>query len=107
MAGGVVDTLRIVYEVDVVDKGTKQLLASEQRVHKGVVQTTRAFGQQDAAQKRSATVATAAATKRVAAQLKVTRADAAAAKATDAARAADVRRREALLTLSAAEARHE
>jgi hypothetical protein len=77
MAGGVVDTLRIVYEVDVVDKGTKQLLASEQRVHKGVVQTTRAFGQQDAAQKRSATVATAAATARIAAPIEAVRPEAA------------------------------
>jgi 3D (Asp-Asp-Asp) domain-containing protein len=51
------DVIRIVYELSVADKGTRQLLASERAVQKETRETSRALGQQDAALRRSATIA--------------------------------------------------
>lgn len=62
MAGGVIDTLKIIYAIDVADNGTKPLLASERAVQKGVAQTAKALAQKDAATKRSAQIAGSAAT---------------------------------------------
>lgn len=54
---GVVDTLRIVYEVDVRDRGTKMLATSQARAQRGVAQVSRALSAQDAALRRSTSTA--------------------------------------------------
>ena len=54
---GVVDTLRIIYEVDVRDRGTKTLATSQARAQRGVSQVSRALRAQDAALKRSTSTA--------------------------------------------------
>jgi TP901 family phage tail tape measure protein len=64
---GVIDVLRISYSVDVVDKGTKPLLASERAVQRSLIETTRALQRQDMSMRRSATVTTGAATRQDAA----------------------------------------
>lgn len=76
---GVIDTLRISYVIDVADKGTKQLLASERKVQQSVVQTSRALAQQDTAVRRSGTVATSTSAKTTAARAREARAAGAAA----------------------------
>jgi 3D (Asp-Asp-Asp) domain-containing protein len=63
--GSVADTIRIVYELSAVDKGTKKLLASERAVQKETKETSRALAQQDRAHKRSASVAEQAAKREV------------------------------------------
>lgn len=82
MPGGVIDQLRISYVVDVADKATKPLLASERAVQRSVAQTARELARQDAAVKRSASVTSTAAAKKAAAQERQGRAAAVAAKST-------------------------
>lgn len=55
--GSVGEVIRIVYELSAVDKGTQKLLASERAVQKETKQTAAALRQQDAALRRSASVA--------------------------------------------------
>lgn len=55
---GVIDTLRIVYEVDVKDHGTGKLVASQRDVAKETKRTSAVIAQQDAQARRSATSAT-------------------------------------------------
>jgi 3D (Asp-Asp-Asp) domain-containing protein len=59
--GSIAEVIRYVYEVSTVDKGTKKLLDSERAVQRETKQTTRAMAGQDAAVKRSASVAEQAA----------------------------------------------
>jgi 3D (Asp-Asp-Asp) domain-containing protein len=61
MAGSVSEVIRLVYELSVVDKGTKKLLDSERAVQRETKQTARAMAGQDTAVKRSAAVAEQAA----------------------------------------------
>jgi 3D (Asp-Asp-Asp) domain-containing protein len=56
-AGSVAEVIKYVYELSVVDKGTKKLLASEREVQKETRETARALKQQDMAHRRSAGVA--------------------------------------------------
>lgn len=51
------ETIRLVYELSTVDKGTRQVLASERAVQRESRQTTQAMSRKDAASKRSARVA--------------------------------------------------
>ena len=60
----VIETLRIVYVVDVKDHGTKKLLASERLVQKSLKQTTSSFAAQDVQARRSAATATQVAARR-------------------------------------------
>jgi TP901 family phage tail tape measure protein len=76
---GVIETLRIVYIVDVADKATKPLLASERAVQKSVVQTSRALAQQDAAMRRSAVATSTAAARKTTAHAREAKASGAAA----------------------------
>jgi 3D (Asp-Asp-Asp) domain-containing protein len=61
----VADVIRLVYELSVVDKGTKHLLAGERQVQKETKQTGRALAEQDRAVKRSAQVAEQASRRQV------------------------------------------
>jgi 3D (Asp-Asp-Asp) domain-containing protein len=65
MATNVADIIKLVYELSVVDKGTKHLLASERQVQKETKQTSRTLAEQDRAVKRSASVAEQAARREV------------------------------------------
>lgn len=59
------EVIRLVYELTVIDKATKHLLASERQVQKETKQTTSAMKQQDAAVRKSASVAETASRREV------------------------------------------
>jgi TP901 family phage tail tape measure protein len=64
---GAAETIKLVYELSVVDKGTKALLASERAVQRETRETARAMTRGDTATKRSGTTAVGTARKRVSA----------------------------------------
>ena len=102
--------LPIVYEVDLVDKGSRELLAVDRKVRRELGETTQTLGRLDKAQDRSRQSALALATmqnthKR--ALVSVESAQEKAAKATTRHGADSVRARKAILDLEAAELREQ
>jgi 3D (Asp-Asp-Asp) domain-containing protein len=62
---GVIETMRYVYEIDVRDRGTRHLVASEKQVQRSAGQTSRVLKAQDSAARRSASVAQQTSRRRV------------------------------------------